>query len=560
MKIFSIIFATTLLLITSSCQKEEMKGNPVNESVTIELSATFGTSSKITYTEIENGDLHPEWEIGDEVIGFDQMSNVYTFKVKSIDQNTGIARFDTSNYPGLKDGHRLHLIYKSGAKADVLYNKSLPVSFIFQSGDKNIPAVMIADGTVENNHCLFTFKNVCTIVGFTQASLSDVPSGTAIKQVAVSGSNMSQGTVRLKDGDAMGELEFIGGGEEIESISTGVLNDTYLSSDGTFINGEGEPKPVYIAVPAGAAIKSIDVMPYAFSGVKASNETYHHNLSAAKLAVPGSYLRVRGSTRKYIHLETPYIIAGNKKWSIENLAISESGKNLWKGNLAGDANTGHLNGDYFQWAASYSGYGLEPDKAKPEDLLVYDSFSIQIHDYEGSAEFTFKTGRGFTHQSSPYYDSYAFYGKYTKDIFGGEGDGRDKLEKMDDAASHILGNDWRICTENEIAALLDNMYWAYDFTDYGYYLFEPDDSHQKGKLEPINAMDKNIALMFIPGTGSYSSSFGNGDISIDIWTNTLHDESFAFARSFYNNSHGTFSGAIKFSSRFYGLIIRPVSD
>ena len=155
-KILTLIAAAAMLAV--SCQKENTPADKnSNSQVEGKLTATI-VKTKVSYTETASMDLQPSWEVGDKIIGFDDAGNTYTLTVASVSA-------ETATLSGTVPDGALHLIYKSGAKASDISAKTLAIDYKNQAGDKTMPAVMLADGTVENGSCNFAFTNAGAISG-----------------------------------------------------------------------------------------------------------------------------------------------------------------------------------------------------------------------------------------------------------------------------------------------------------------------------------------------------------------------------------------------------------
>lgn len=153
----------------------------------------------------------------------------------------------------------------------------------------------------------------------------------------------------------------------------------------------------------------------------------------------------------------------------------------------------------------------------------------------------------------PYYD-WAYYplckghfnelSKYNFDPAFGSVDGKTTLENVDDAASVILGDDWRIPTDEEWRALIEECEWKegeYNGTK-GFYVISRKPGYE----------GNSIFLPFAPsksGGEIHSSNLGY------YWSATLDTRSSwcAIGVSFYQ---GTVERPV--FGRFLGMCIRPV--
>jgi len=252
------------------------------------------------------------------------------------------------------------------------------------------------------------------------------------------------------------------------------------------------------------------------------------------------YVIIKGSDGKYL------------KWATQNLAVTTSGKVKWN-------STNYIIGDYFQWAASYAGYGITAEALKtPASLVIYDSFTSTCTG--GSSDsFTFKTGKtdGFKMLSNAPYCNGTDYTKYTI--------APATLALTDDVANIVLGSTWRIPkggSTGEIKAMREATYWAWDATDKGYYVFKPGvgTSGSANGLGTIGTGDdKTNALLFLPAAGvGYSDVFQYMGAFGYYWSGTLYSDDTDQANFLHFNLSGvSYEGP---NLRRYGFSVRPVSD
>lgn len=258
-RIITMIAATAMLAV--SCQKDLERGGNCTLTASI-------VQSKVTYNEVGN-DLQPAWEIGDVVIGFDNAGNTYTLTVESVTEETAILK------GSVPDGD-LHLIYKKGANAGDIVDKTLQVNYGSQSGGKDMPAVMLSDGTVTKGSGSFVFTNTGAIIGI--AAMNGVPAGSAIGSVKVKGKNLSAATVKLSGNTLAISSE--GSGSEIATVA--------LSGVSTLNAGGALSRTVFVAVPAGASISTVSA--------SVGDRTYSYTLSSERTVENGQYLYVKTQT------------------------------------------------------------------------------------------------------------------------------------------------------------------------------------------------------------------------------------------------------------------------
>ena len=260
-----------------------------------------------------------------------------------------------------------------------------------------------------------------------------------------------------------------------------------------------------------------------------------------------------------------YVVIAGKKWATQNLAVSASGQMKWKGKNSTAVKTPVTNedvvvGDYFQWAASYDGYGIT-DNPQPDSLLVYESFTNMYcvdggaTDYNTSV-FTFRTGKGFSKDCAPYVDG----NSYSKYISSG-----DQLELTDDTANILWGETWRMPTVEDINSLYAATYWAYDSEDKGFYVFSPDANHMGGNYSTdLSGLNKADALLFFPNAGvgepGYSTVYDLGSRARYWYNSTYSYYTNYLANIMHIYSASTLQIADAHKDRFNGCSIRPVSD
>ena len=87
MRKFIILIAGAAMLAVS-CQKETpITDNTGSSFLSGKLTATM-VQTKVSYSETPELDLQPAWEIGDEIIGFDDEGSTYTLTVSSVSAGT----------------------------------------------------------------------------------------------------------------------------------------------------------------------------------------------------------------------------------------------------------------------------------------------------------------------------------------------------------------------------------------------------------------------------------------------------------------------------------------
>lgn len=259
--------------ILSACQHERMDDPYAGEElVPVTLTASY-VETKVSYTEINNDGikLQPAWEVGDKVIGFDSDKSNYTFDVTAVDEN-GVATLEGDAPANCK----LHLIYLCGTVASSISEGTLSVDYTDQAGDKSMPAVMLADGSVSYGTGLFHFSNAGAVIGIN--AVKGVPSGSTVSKITISGENLSSASIAL-DGDVL----MLAATEKTGDAISTADDFTATVSDA---NGTLASKPVLIAVPAGAKISKVSVV--------VGNDSYSFTLSSPATLVANQYSYVAG--------------------------------------------------------------------------------------------------------------------------------------------------------------------------------------------------------------------------------------------------------------------------
>lgn len=514
-KILTLIAAVAILAV--SCQKEAPETG--DSSATGKLTATIVKSStKVTYSETPELNLQPAWEVGDKIIGFDDAGNSYSLTVASVDA-------ETATLSGTVPDGALHLIYKSGAKAGDINNKTLTIDYTSQKGDKTMPAVMLADGTVEDGSCHFSFTNAGAIIGI--SAVKGVPSGAKVTKVTISGDNLSAATVALS-GSA---LALTVTEKAADAISVDGLNLTVTDSNGTLSS------PIFIAVPAGAVIAKVSVP------VTKEPET---------MTIPSTADEKKNID--YVEIEAKYdgTNVSTKKWAKWNVGANSPSDYGW----------------YFPWA------GTEGYVRYANTWQLHDATSIEFSytlsssktavasDYLYVKTQRFKSaGFSFDWEHAPYHTGSDYKTVWTKYIptakssyWSGTGDPDNKLvlDPEDDAATVNWGPDWRMPTPAEFQALYDATKWTWDSTDKGFYVTE------KGVTL---SGDKSNALLFFPaaGFGSNASLNNAGSYGSYCSSSLISDRPASVYRLYFSNTNSIVSPDSD-SSRCFGQSVRPLSD
>ena len=517
MKTVKIISAAVAALgLFASCQQQVIEISGMEGLVPVCLKASFSIeATKVSYTETSEMNLQPVWNLNDKVIGFVE-NNKYEFSVSEIGAD-GSATLDGKAPANCN----LHLIYLRGASKEAITNGSMAVSYVGQTGDKTMPAVMFADGEVVHGVGTFNFTNAGAVLGID--AVKGVPKDAVISKITVSGENLSGATIAL---DASNKLTLTAATKTNDAISTAEgFSRTVLDDNGS-LSGESH-NPVLIAVPAGAVISEVSLT--------VQNDGYILKPSVPITVEANQYSFINGQKFK----TADYIVINGHKWQKENLAVTESGRKEFNG-------TGHIVGDFFQWGASYNGYGLtDPADQQPENLVLYSSFTHKLCG-DASSGIKLKTDKKFEIQYAPFFSSSSSYGKYNSD------DMISKLELSDDVANIVLGGNWRIPSQSDYESLFEATYCKFD--DKGIYVFNPNPESDKGKYnDGIGTYDKNDALLFLPAAGRITSSIVNEE---KLWTMESDVDANTRTNAYYlDNDLNN-----KTVRRYWGHTIRPVSD
>lgn len=257
-RIITTIAVAAILAV--SCQKDLERCDNCTLTATI-------AQSKVTYNEAGN-DLQPAWEIGDVVIGFDNAGSTYTLTVASVTEETAILK-------GTVPDGDLHLIYRKGADAGDIVDKTFQVNYESQSGGQDMPAVMLSDGTVTKGNGSFVFTNAGAVIGI--SAMHGVPAGSAISSVKVKGKNLSTATVELSGNTLAISSE--GSGSEIGIALSGIST---VNADGAL------SRTVFVAVPAGSSISTVSA--------SVGDKTYSYTLPSERTVESGQYLYVKTQT------------------------------------------------------------------------------------------------------------------------------------------------------------------------------------------------------------------------------------------------------------------------
>jgi len=549
-KILATAFAAAALLSVASCQKMELEntGNEPAQTVRI-ISGEFANAG--TKTTLDTDGLTPLWSAEDVIrvlddSGYQDITLVANGSTPGSNEGEISADSKSFSFATTLSGTTLYAIYPASATTMTSCtdgNISFTIPSV-QDGKFGSANICVASGDSSTPSTLY-FSNATAVVEMTVA--------TGVEYVNLTAANKIAGDMTV----AMGSKG------AISSTASSSLSSNYI-----FVSGSSPDSKFYMAVApvetgeVTVTCNTSDKSGSVDKGTKtlAKDKIYEMDLSGMTIAtedLTGQHGVQNGV--EYVIIKAKYDGTNDSylKWATQNLAVTESGKAKWNG-------TNYVIGDYFQWAASYGGYGITVASFKtPENLVIYDSFTNTCAG-GSSYSFTFKTGKtsGFRLANSPYSNG-TDYTKYT-DIHTG-GDGITNLEQSDDVARIVLGGSWRMPTgggAGEFKAMRAATYWAWDDTDKGYYVFKPGygtSGSANGNGDIAGTDDKTKALLFFPAGGN-----GNGTNLVDAgsrgyyWSSTFGSDStgYAFSQSF-NPSDVHPEGS---DARCLGFSVRPVSD
>lgn len=204
-----LVFAA-VALTALSCRKEPELWQENGDGEFTFTATISGSGTKVTYAEQGTPIvLHPSWEMGDVVIGFDDSGSTYGFEVTAVDGTTGKATLkliktgtdagSSTNNP--VNGTVMYMIYAPGYHPSNISSSSLTVSLANQAADA-IPALMMAQGTVAGGKLTLTFHNKTSVIGIKNPVMA-VP-GRTYTSITLSGNIYNQVTFGL---DASSNLE-----------------------------------------------------------------------------------------------------------------------------------------------------------------------------------------------------------------------------------------------------------------------------------------------------------------------------------------------------------------
>lgn len=528
----SIIFLATLAFCVASCNKEELKPTVHGEARTIYGAFEFASDPELKSTLAEDG-CTPLWAVGDQIKMFNESGN----QIVTIVSGEGIPAVGeayitdddkvviTTDLTG-----QLYGVYPAEVAVGESCPDGKPAFIIPGDQDGSFAGANICVAKLSENED-FIFKNAAAIFKFSQTA------GNGVKALRIKSASTITGKVTVSFTENDLNFEWTAGASEIRVFSDTELTDFYVAMPALASVGNG----IFTGVLTISALKegSCGILKKE-PGIKLQRNKIYRLNSLDGL----TYNSDRGLINGHEYVE----VAG-MRWATENLAITESGKRIFKGNRQGTngigQDTGHVIGDFFQWAGTD---------------VNYKSFNSKCIYGDTENSFNFKPDCDFTHPHSPFYDpSFATY-LYPNTGDHGYAFGTKKiLIPADDAATVNWGAPWRIpgitaqsqdpANVSEFKALREATVAVWDKTDQGHYIFKPVNDADKGKryksltedAENVSYKQKADAILFFPSPGYVENSTVGyvGDFGC-YWTNCVKSGDRRYANVFRlcgNNSY-----------------------
>lgn len=531
-----IVAVPVVVLSALSCNKETEPETATDTSqISISVMAEIDNLAACADTKASVAPvMRLSWANGDKVFVYDGSKCLGTLDVSIENEDVRYAYLDGSI--ATPAGTVLTCVYAMGFDdAPEVNNGSVTFSLAEQDPQKTpfvVYGTMPYNGTTAISDMTVNFQFATSVVLVNCLNLAN----TSVTRAELSGINTSC-VLTLSDSAAPA----VGRSEEGTIISTG-----------NFPSGNGKLS-YYIGVPfSDAASNSRNL------AVIQGEDKYITTFTKTAFSA-GSFKNVLYSLTKY---ETgggeedeedlggvECVLIGNIYWAKNNLAVTNSGKESWKTkdqpvvNVPGTESP-VIVGDYFQWGASYEGYGLTGDAQKPENLVIYSDFTISTASTSYSVNFREKE-KDFSNIKPT----------LTNIVKGGT------LGSDYDAANLCLGHGWRIPDATDFESLISNSYSVYDSEDKGYYIFTPDETHLKGsKVNNFNGLNKKDAILFFPMGGYGGSSSISNTGSGYYWSSTCASvgSNNAYTGSQYQFYSTTTSTKKSSASYLHGNLIRPV--
>ncbi|MBR4213602.1 MAG: hypothetical protein IKR82_06590 [Bacteroidales bacterium] len=243
-KITRFVSILAILLFAASCQNSDIDGGQTIDNGKLNLTATIVApdATRVTY-DVDNASTHtitPSWTVGDEIIGWDDQGETFTFSVAAVD-GSGRATLDAGSYvPGAAT--KLYAIYSpDNVEGDIAGGK-LTVNLGTQSGvlDDDSPVLMCATAEITAGSASLSFENQTAIIGVTKFKL---PAAATVTSISVDGLITS------------GTFEVDGGGNLVLTPATAPATATATGSWATGAGNICETAIYFATLPtAGAKI------------------------------------------------------------------------------------------------------------------------------------------------------------------------------------------------------------------------------------------------------------------------------------------------------------------
>ena len=247
-KLFAIL---AVLLFAASCQNTAIDNGQTIDNGAFTVTATIVTpdATRVTY-DVDNvgHTITPAWTVGDEIIGFDDADQTFTFLVDAVD-GSGRATLDLNGYvPG--SATKLYAIYYPGKAVSDFGGSASDYTLAVDLGTQGAvlndasPVLMCATAAITAGSASLDFENQAAIIGVTRFKL---PAAATVTSVSVDGL-ITTGTFEL---NGSGDL-----------ILTPGTTPATVSATGSWATGEGNicETPLYFAtLPTAGADIHIDV-------------------------------------------------------------------------------------------------------------------------------------------------------------------------------------------------------------------------------------------------------------------------------------------------------------
>lgn len=371
------------------CREEMLETPVVGQSVKV---CAILPQTKVSYDEDGvSHNLKGSWEIGDVIFGFIEGGSAVSFKVGSIDPDTGTAYLDQTTSVSLSEGDRMYGIYCPGMGVGDLDGNSLRVDFSYQSAG-SLKVLMFAESEVSPEGVVtLSFRNAVSVIGIVNPEVATSSSRSATKAIVSGHKLVSSGVVSVIDGALSWTpdvpTKFIT--KEIDAdIASGTVGE-----------------PIYVVVP-----------PCEVDKVTLCAGAFFYSWTAGRSVGVSKYCRAEG--KDFRPLSGVPVASGievsGTQWSTANFNISKSDER----------------GDAVKWADS---------------KLIYSSKKISAKTFTPLPGYE----SGFVNMAGEAYYNGTGFDKYNAT------DGRTVLDPVDDIVQLTYpGTGWRMPTKPEWEALI----------------------------------------------------------------------------------------------------------